>query len=184
MYTNLLKILRTIGLKHNILSLIDKLSLWIHRIYVKVCFSVYFNFWEILTLLYIFAHNSKLILPQRASLAGVGSHMYGVCNGCVSGCYQLNWTLLILFCFELSLCELPKKWNLLFLEWVSLFLKWFRLLWNGIFTHFESDFHLVRVVLTRFTLLTSNHLIPFTLREYLVWKVRKTINHLKTLCGR
>ena len=43
---------------------------------VKVCFRAYFNFWEILTLLYIFAHNSKLTLPQRASLAGVGSHIY------------------------------------------------------------------------------------------------------------
>ena len=28
-----------------------------------------------MTLLYIFAHNSKLVLPQRASLAGVGSHL-------------------------------------------------------------------------------------------------------------
>ena len=29
-----------------------------------------------MTSLYIFAHNSKLILPQRASLAGVGSHIW------------------------------------------------------------------------------------------------------------
>ena len=34
-----------------------------------------------------------------------------------------------------------------------------------IFTHFESDFHSVRVVLTLFTLLKSNHFTLFTLRE-------------------
>ena len=34
-----------------------------------------------------------------------------------------------------------------------------------IFTRFESDFHSVRVVLTLFTLLKSNHFTLFTLRE-------------------
>ena len=34
-----------------------------------------------------------------------------------------------------------------------------------IFTHFESDFHSIRVVLTLFTLLKSNHFTLFTLRE-------------------
>ena len=56
------------------------LSLWTHRIYVKVCFKAYFNFWEIFDLTLHICYNSKLILPQRASLAGVGSqitYMYG-----------------------------------------------------------------------------------------------------------
>ena len=35
-----------------------------------------------------------------------------------------------------------------------------------IFTRFESDFHSVRVFLTLFTLLKSNHFTLFTLREY------------------
>ena len=35
-----------------------------------------------------------------------------------------------------------------------------------IFTHFESDFHSVRVVLALFTLLKSNHFTLFTLREW------------------
>ena len=59
--------------------LLISLSLWNHRIYVKVCYYAYFNFWEILTLIYIFAHNSKLILPQRASSAGVGSQIFVFC---------------------------------------------------------------------------------------------------------
>ena len=37
-----------------------------------------------------------------------------------------------------------------------------------IFTRFESDFHSVRVFLTLFTLLKSNHFTLFTLREYIV----------------
>ena len=49
--------------------LLINLSVWTNKIYVKDCFLAYFNFWEILTLLHFFAHNSKLILPQRASLA-------------------------------------------------------------------------------------------------------------------
>ena len=44
-----------------------------------------------------------------------------------------------------------------------------------IFTRFESDFHSVRVVLTHFTLLKSNHFTLFTLREY-----SKFINFTKT----
>ena len=41
----------------------------------KFAFKHTLIFWEILPLLYIFAHNSKLILPQSASLAGIGSHI-------------------------------------------------------------------------------------------------------------
>ena len=40
-----------------------------------------------------------------------------------------------------------------------------------IFTCFESEFHSVRVFLTLFTLLKSNHFTLFTLREYGVWAV-------------
>ena len=35
-----------------------------------------------------------------------------------------------------------------------------------IFTLFEGDFHLIRVVFTLSTLLKSNHVTLFTLREY------------------
>ena len=38
-----------------------------------------------------------------------------------------------------------------------------------IFTRFESDFHSVRVFLTLFTLLKSNHFTLFTLREYYMY---------------
>ena len=36
---------------------------------------VFKHTWEILTLIYIFAHNSKLILLQSASLASIGSQL-------------------------------------------------------------------------------------------------------------
>ena len=45
------------------------LSFWTHRIHIKLhelCFKAYFNIFN-------FAHNSKLTLLQRVSLAGVGS---------------------------------------------------------------------------------------------------------------
>ena len=75
LYTKLLKTLRRIGLKHISHHLLIGLNLWTHGIYVKVCFKTYINFWEILTLLYIFAHKSKSNLPQRLPLAGVGSQI-------------------------------------------------------------------------------------------------------------
>ena len=53
-----------------------------------------------------------------------------------------------------------------------------------IFTRFESDFHSVRVVLTFFTLLKSNHCTLFTLRDRL--KLRDLVHyfhHVKHLAA-
>ena len=47
-----------------------------------------------------------------------------------------------------------------------------------IFTRFESDFHSVRVVLTLFTLLKSNHFTLFTLREYTILSAEDSKNSI------
>ena len=59
----------------------------------KFVFKHTLIFWEILTIIYSFAHNSKLILPQGASLAGVGSSQiyFILCSS----------ILKVLTCFEL-----------------------------------------------------------------------------------
>ena len=54
-----------------------------------------------------------------------------------------------------------------------------------IFTRFESDFHSVRVVLTLFTLLKSNHFTLFTLRESSLLHKKlwyDTSNQVKSCC--
>ena len=78
---------------------------------------------------------------------------------------RFPWQSGHLFCFELSLCELPQKVKFT----IGVIFTLFGVIFTHfvmIFTPFESDFHSVRVFLTLFTLLKSNHFTLFTLREY------------------
>ena len=70
-----------------------------------------------------------------------------------------------LFCFELSLYELPPRseihsFGVIFTLFGAIFTRF-----GMIFTLFEGDFHSISVVFMLPTLLKSNHFTLFTLRE-------------------
>ena len=83
----------------------------------KAYFIFFFFFLEILTLLYIFPHNSQLILPQRASLAGVGSHIFIKSRPMIIYMLKLRYILPFSHCapmYGISILAMQKDPQLLF----------------------------------------------------------------------
>ena len=107
----------------------------------KFVFKHTLNFWEILTLLYIFAHNSKLILPHRASLAGVGSHIIvvsGILNATFSRNPHENWLVSSRDTSSWKVLQNSRKQTKIFtFNWLYLKIKF---LWLS--THFAWSHHI------------------------------------------